>query len=69
MILVYIVFFALGAVAVLLLAKFGWPVRIGIGLAIFLIPSIAVTIWIARVGDRPPADSAIVVPKPEKNDK
>lgn len=64
MILLYIIFFAIGIAATLLLAKLGWPLRVGIGLAIFLIPSIIMTIWVARVGDRPAPDSVIVVPKP-----
>lgn len=68
MIIAYIAFFILGVV-VFLTAKFGLPIRIAIALAVFLIPSVALTVWVVRIGDKPPPDAITVVPKPSTPDK
>lgn len=64
MIVAYLAFLALGIVAFLLTAKFSLPIRIAVALAVFVIPSIVLTVWVARVGDKPPPDAITVVPKP-----
>jgi hypothetical protein len=69
MIIAYIVFFALGVLAFFLTAKLGLPLRSAIALAVFLIPSIILTLWVARVGDKPPSDAVTIVPKPSTPDK
>jgi hypothetical protein len=68
MIIAYIAFFALGIVAFFVMAKFGLPIRIAVALAVFLIPSIALTVWVLRVGDKPPSDAITVVPKSSTTD-
>lgn len=57
-------FFVLGVAAFFLTARFAWPWRIAVALAVFLIPSIAMTALILRVGDRPQSDAVIVAPAP-----
>ncbi len=63
MIIMYIIFLALGVAIFFLMAKFGLPIRIAVALAVFVIPSIILTVWIARTGDKPPPDAITVVPK------
>mgnify|MGYP001612831995 CR=1 FL=1 len=69
MIIAYITFVVLGVVAFFLMAKFGLPIRIAVTLAVFLIPSVSLTVWVVRVGDKPPPDAITVVPKPSTPDK
>lgn len=76
MIGLYILFFALGVITFTVTAKFGLPVRTGIAVAVFIVPSILVTLWFLKVGDKPPADATTVYPetkienpKEEKKDK
>ena len=69
MIIAYIGFLALGVIVFFLMAKFGLPMRIAVALAVFLVPSIVLTVWIARVGDKPPPDAITIVPKPSASDK
>lgn len=63
MIIGYITFLALGIVAFLIMARFGLLIRIAVVLAVFLVPSIALTVWIVRVGDKPPSDAITVILK------
>ena len=56
MIFTYIVFF--------LMAKFGLPMRVAVALGVFVIPSVVLTVWVARIGDKPPSDAITIVPKP-----
>ena len=63
MIVSYIIFFALGVIVFFLMAKFGLPIRLAIALAVFLIPSIILTAWIIRAGDKPPPDAVTIIPK------
>jgi hypothetical protein len=63
MIVSYIVFFALGVVVFFLMAKFGLPIRLAVALAVFLIPSVVLTVWVVRAGDKPPPDAVTIVPK------
>lgn len=67
MIIGYITFLVLGVVTFLLMAKFGLLIRITVALAVFLIPSIVLTVWIVRTGDKPPPDAITIVP--EQNNK
>jgi len=63
MIIAYLVFLALGVVIFFLMAKFGLPIRFAVALAVFLVPSIILTMWVIRTGDKPPPDAVTVVPK------
>lgn len=67
MIIAYVIFFALGVGAFFLMEKFGVPVRIAVALVVFIVPSIVATVWIVRVGDKPPPDAITIVPKPSDN--
>lgn len=62
MIAIYIVCLVVGIAAFFLLAKLQMPLRILIALALAVVPSVAVTLWVARVGDKPPPDARTVVP-------
>lgn len=64
MILAYVAFFASGIIVFFLMRKFALSLRIAIALAVFLIPSAVLTLWIVRVGDKPPPDAVTIVPKP-----
>lgn len=57
-------FLLLGLTAFLLTAKFGLPIRLVIALAIFIVPSISLTVWVARAGDKPPPGAVTVAPEP-----
>lgn len=63
MIIGYLAFLTLGIIAYFLMAKFGLPIRIVLALAIFLIPSIALTVWIVRIGDKAPPDAITIIPE------
>lgn len=69
MIIGYLAFFALGIVAFFLMAKFGLPIRMAVGLAVFLIPSIVLTVWVVRIGDKPPPDAITIVPEQNREEK
>ena len=69
MIIGYISFFALGLITFFLMAKFGLPIRIAIALVVFLTPSIALTVWVAHVGDEAPPDAITVVPQQKNGSK
>ena len=64
MIIAYLFFFFLGLTAFLLTAKFGLPIRIVIALAIFMVPSISLTVWVAHRGDEPAPGAVTVTPDP-----
>lgn len=63
MVISYFVFFAFGLVAFFLLKKFNLLIRITVALIVFLVPSIALTVWINRVGDKPPEGAVTVIQK------
>lgn len=63
MIIAHIVFFAIGIAAFFLMAKFGMPIRLVAALALFLIPSIDLTLWVVRIGDNAAPDAVTIVPK------
>ncbi|RME57713.1 hypothetical protein D6779_08120 [Candidatus Parcubacteria bacterium] len=66
----YLIFFTIGTTLFFWMAKLNFWLRIVIALAVFLIPAITLTFWVARNGDRPPSDAIIVFPKlPEENDR
>jgi biotin transporter BioY len=67
MIIGYIIFFALGVVVFFLMAKFSLPIRSMIALAVFLIPSIVLTVWVVRTGDKPQPGAVTVLPEHLKN--
>lgn len=64
MIFGYVVFLALGVAAFFLAVKLALPWRIAIALAVFIVPSILLTIWVVRTGDKPAPDAITIVPKP-----
>jgi hypothetical protein len=59
----YLLFLFLGTIAFFAMVKARLPIRIGVALAIFVIPSIALTVWVVRVGDRPSPGAIIVAPE------
>jgi len=59
----YVSFLVLGVVAFFLAAKLALPWRVVIALAVFLIPSMALTVWVIRTGDKPAPDAIAIVPK------
>jgi hypothetical protein len=63
MIVGYIVCLAVGVVAYFLGLKLALPWRITIALAFFVIPSIALTVWFVRTGDKPAPDAITITPK------
>ena len=69
MIVAYFVFFIVAVVAFLLMAQFSLPMRIAAAFIIFMIPSIALTVWVVRVGDKAPPDAVTIVPEPTVNSK
>lgn len=64
MIFGYVVFVVLGVVAFFLAVKLALPWRIAIALAVFIVPSILLTVWVVRTGDKPAPDAITIVPKP-----
>ena len=64
MILSYLIFLVAGVMIFFLMGKLGLPIRIAVALAVFLIPSILLTLWVARTGDKPPPDAITITPKP-----
>lgn len=64
MIFGYVVFLVLSVVAFFLAVKLALPWRIAIALAVFIIPSILLTVWVVRTGDKPAPDAITIVPKP-----
>jgi hypothetical protein len=64
MLAAYLVFFVLGLTVFLFTARLGLPIRIVIALAIIIVPSISLTVWVVRAGDEPPPGAVTVVPEP-----
>ena len=69
MIIGYLAFFLLGLVAFFLMAKFGLPIRIAVALAVILIPSFVLTVWVVQIGDKPPPDAITIVPERSNEEK
>lgn len=63
MVISYFVFFIFGLVTFFWFKKYSLIIRFGIALAVFLLPSVALTVWINSVGDKPPAEAATVIQK------
>ncbi|BAV34939.1 hypothetical protein SCL_2662 [Sulfuricaulis limicola] len=63
MALIYLLFLAAGVAAFMLTGKWGLPVRIGVALSIFIVPSLLDTLWLLKVGDKPPPDARTVYPQ------
>lgn len=73
MILLYVFFLALGIVTFVIAARLGFPARIVLALAAFIVPSLLATLWLSRIGDRAPPDSRTIYPdatieKPKDDD-
>jgi membrane protein implicated in regulation of membrane protease activity len=68
MILGYLVFLVLGVIAFFFMPSLSSPMRISVALAIFLIPSIALTIWVVKIGDRAPSDAITILPNKSNTD-
>jgi ACR3 family arsenite efflux pump ArsB len=60
MILLYVLFLVLAVLSFAVTNKFSIIVRIAIALGIFVIPSIIATMWVSKVGDKPPPDSRTI---------
>ena len=75
MALFYVLFFVAGIITFVATTRLGLPVRIGIALAVFIVPLILVTLWFLKVGDKPSPDARTVYPETkieapkEKKDK
>ncbi|HSB02737.1 MAG TPA: hypothetical protein VLE49_18965 [Anaerolineales bacterium] len=63
MVLLYVLFFVAGVVTFLITGRLGLPVRVGVALAIFIVPSILATLWLLKIGDKPPPDARTVYPQ------
>jgi hypothetical protein len=57
-------FFVVAAVVFFFTAKWTLALRIGIALAIWLIPTAMLTVWVIHTGDKAPPDAITVVPGP-----
>ena len=60
MIFAYIVFLTVAVIAFFLTHRFSLRLRLAIAVAVFLIPSCALTLLVARVGDKPAPDAQTV---------
>lgn len=69
MIISYLAFFVLAVVVFIFTVRLGLPLRLAVALAVFLIPSIVLTVLVFRIGDKPPPDAITVVPRPSASDK
>lgn len=68
MIFGYLAFLILGILAFFFMPSLSSLMRISVALAIFLIPSIALTIWVIKVGDKAPSDAITILPSNSKVD-
>ena len=57
-------FLVIAAVVFFFTSKWPFPVRLAIGLVIWLLPTAILTVWVARTGDKAPPDAITIVPKP-----
>lgn len=74
MIGLYIVFFVVGLVTLAVAAKLNLPLRLAVAVAVFVVPSILVTLWVLKTGDKAPPDAITVLPdtkieKPKEDKK
>lgn len=67
MIIAYAVFLVLGIVVFLATRRFSLPKRIIIATTIFLLPSIALTLWVWSIGDEPQPGAVTVGSQPVDN--
>jgi hypothetical protein len=68
MIFGYFLFLVVGALSFYFLPNLSSLIRISVALAIFLIPSITLTIWVMKIGDRAPSDAITILPNTSKAD-
>ena len=71
MIFFYLLFLLLGVIAYVVVTELGLPGKLLIALLVFLLPSLALTLWLLIVGDRPPDDAVTVAPEssmPKRSD-
>lgn len=62
MILLYILFLIAGVVTFFITAKLSIIFRLGIAVVVFVVPSIVMTYWILKVGDKAPPDAITIYP-------
>ena len=63
MLLWSIPFLIVAVIVFFLISKLDMRLRVGIALAIWLIPTIVLTMWVSMLGDKPPADARTVYPE------
>ncbi len=63
MFILYFIFFFIGILVFLWMAEFNIFLRIIAAFLVFLIPSISITGWLVKIGDKPPPDAVVIVPK------
>ena len=63
MVALYFVFFFIGILIFLWMTEFSMFMRLVVAFSVFLVPSISITVWLAKIGDKPPPNSVIIVPK------
>jgi hypothetical protein len=69
MILLILLFFVVGVITFAISSKLAIGIRVGISLAVFVIPSAIAYCWLAQVGDKPLSGSSVVTPKHEQERK
>lgn len=69
MILLFVMFFLIGLATLFFTSKLGVGFRIGIALAVFIIPSLISYIWLDNIGDKPLPGSIIVTPDKKPKDR
>ena len=57
-------FLVVAAVVFFFTARWALPFRLAIAIAIWLIPTAILTVWVVRTGDKPAPDAITIVPKP-----
>jgi len=62
MIFLYVLFFIVGVMSFFVTERLSLSLRLVIALVVFVVPSIAITFWILRVGDTAPPDAVTVLP-------
>lgn len=67
MIAAYLLFMIIGVAVFFATGKFSLPVRIMVAFFVFLLPSIALTLWVVRTGDKPSPGAITVVPQSDQN--
>ena len=68
MIVTYLIFLGLGVAVFLVSWKLSARARLAVALAVFLVPAVAATVWVVRVGDEPAPGSRTVQPSEMSRD-